>query len=124
MDVARGDAVILMDSDLQHPPDLIPRMIELWREGWDIVSAIRQDTPGASAFKRLTSRAFYSVFNFLSDTPIVPGAADFCLLSRRAHRSIREMPERHRFLAGMVSWFGFQRRLLPNAAAAGGAGQS
>ena len=109
LDAARGDAVIMMDSDLQHPPTLIPDMIRLWREGHDVVSAVRRATEKSGLFKGFTSAAFYWLINFLSDTNIVRGAADFCLLSRQAHRALRRLPERHRFLRGMVSWVGFRR---------------
>ena len=112
LDAARGDAVVMMDSDLQHPPALIPEMVRLWREGHDVVSAVRKATGKSGLFKRLSSRAFYGVINFLSDTRIVSGAADFCLLSRQAHRALRKLPERHRFLRGMVSWIGFRRAFL------------
>src|SRR3989441_4043030 len=112
LDAARGDAVIMMDSDLQHPPGLIPDMIRLWREGHDVVSAVRQATEKSGLFKGLTSAVFYWLINFLSDTSIVRGAADFCLLSRQAHRALRRLPERHRFLRGMVSWIGFWRTFL------------
>jgi dolichol-phosphate mannosyltransferase len=107
-----------MDSDLQHPPALIPKMLDLWREGNDIVSAVRQTTADASLLKRLTSGGFYWLINHLSDTHVVPGAADFYLLSRPAHEAMKRMPERHRFLRGMISWIGFRRALLPFTAPA------
>ena len=113
LEVARGDAVVMMDSDLQHPPALIRRMVELWREGHDVVSAMRKSTEDASFFKRFTSDGFYRLLNILSDTPVTAGVADFCLLSRRAHVALRNMPERHRFLRGMISWIGFKRALVP-----------
>ncbi len=112
LDAARGDAIIMMDSDLQHPPGLIPEMIRLWREGHDVVSAVRQATEKSGLLKGFTSAVFYSLINFLSDTDIVRGAADFCLLSRQAHRALRRLPERHRFLRGMVSWVGFKRAFV------------
>jgi len=112
LDAARGDAVIMMDSDLQHPPALIPDMIRLWREGHDVVSAVRQATEKSRLFKGFASAVFYWLINFLSDTNIVRGAADFCLLSRQAHRALRRLPERHRFLRGMVSWVGFKRAFV------------
>ena len=113
LDAARGSAVVLMDCDLQHPPDLIPRMVSLWREGNDIVSTVRRSSEGTSWFKRVTSATFYWVLNHISETPIEPGGADFCLLSKRVRDSIVEMPERHRFLRGLISWVGFKRSLLP-----------
>src|ERR1051325_3484727 len=109
LDAARGDAVIMMDSDLQHPPSLIPEMVCLWREGNDVASEVAQDTEKTGLFKGFTLASFYWLINFLSDTSIVRGAADFCLLSRRAHRALRRLPERHRFLRGMVTWVGFRR---------------
>jgi polyisoprenyl-phosphate glycosyltransferase len=117
LDLAQGDAVVMLDSDLQHPPHLIPRMIELWQEGHDIVSAVRDDTEDASFAKRLTSRAFYALVRRMTDREIVPGAADFCLLARPAYLALRRMPERHRFLRGMVAWIGFRRTYLHYRAA-------
>jgi dolichol-phosphate mannosyltransferase len=113
LDVADADAVVILDSDLQHPPSLIPEMVRLWQAGgFDVVSAVRRHTAGASAFKQWSARMFYWLINKLSDTPIIPGAADFCLLSRRAHHALLQMPERHRFLRGMVSWIGFARTTI------------
>jgi dolichol-phosphate mannosyltransferase len=124
LDAAQGDAVVVMDSDLQHPPALIPQMVKLWREGHDIVSAIRQTTADSTAFKRLTSGAFYWLVNKLSDTRIIPGAADFCLLSHQAHQALRRLPERHRFLRGLVSWIGYRRAFVMFEAPARPAGHS
>jgi dolichol-phosphate mannosyltransferase len=109
LDLATGDAVIMLDSDLQHPPSLIPKMVELWLQGHEIVSAVRDQTSGASLMKRLTSRAFYALMRRVTDREIVAGAADFCLLARPAYRALRRMPERHRFLRGMIAWIGFRR---------------
>src|SRR5438046_2435730 len=75
LDAARGDAVIMMDSDLQHPPEMVPEMVRLWREGHDVVSAVRKATGKSSFLKRVSSRAFYGLINFLSDTRVVSGAA-------------------------------------------------
>lgn len=111
-DVAKGDAVILMDSDMQHPPHLVPEMVARWRAGADVVSAVRRFTEDASLFKRVTAWAFYGALNRISDTRIVPNAADFVLLSRPAHEALQRMPERHRFLRGMVSWIGFRREFV------------
>jgi len=113
LDAADGDAVIMMDADLQHPPALIPEMVARWKEGADIVSTVRRATQGVSLLKREASHVFYSVINLLSDTYVVPGAADFCLLSRRAHRALSSVRERQRFLRGIVSWIGFNRTLIP-----------
>lgn len=124
LDVADGDAVVMMDADLQHPPAVIPQLVAAWRSGSDVVSTIRETTADATLLKRFTSWGFYWLVNRLSDTPIVHGAADFCLLSRRAHQALLAMPERHRFLRGMVSWIGFQRSFVRFAAASRVAGVS
>jgi len=123
-DVARGDLLVLMDSDLQHPPALIPALVARWRAGADVVSAVRLRTAGASWFKRATADLFYGLLNSISDTRIVPGAADFVLLSRRAHEALLRMPERHRFLRGMVSWIGFRREFVEYEAPRRSAGES
>jgi polyisoprenyl-phosphate glycosyltransferase len=124
MDFACGDAVIMLDSDLQHPVSLIPVLIERWREGHEIVSAVRQETAGVSWFKRFSSRAFYTLLNAVSAVEIPDGAADFCLISRRVADTLSKMRERHRFLRGMISWSGFRRDLVSYRAAARAAGHS
>lgn len=116
LDAAVGDALIMMDADLQHPPTLIPELVARWRQGADVVSAIRTETAGESRFKRVTSRLFYRVLNSLSTTKVPAGAADFCLLSRRVCVSLRRMPERHRFLRGLISWVGYARAYVPYVA--------
>lgn len=113
LDAAEGDAVIMMDSDLQHPPSLIPELVQKWREGFDVVSGIRLATAGETWFKGTTSRGFYSLLNALSSTKVPMGAADFCLVSRRVCDSLKNMPERHRFLRGLISWAGFRRAFVP-----------
>ena len=124
LDVSLGSAVVMMDADLQHPPSVIPQMIALWRGGYDVVSAVREDTEGATWLKRATADVFYWLINRFGETAIVPGAADFCLLSVRAHAAVCAMPERHRFLRGMVSWIGFNRTYVPFQAPRRVAGQS
>ncbi len=124
LDAASGDAIVMLDSDLQHPPSLIPDMVTRWREGFEIVSAVRVATTGAGVMKRASARLFYWLINRLSDTPIVLGAADFVLLSQSAHRALQSMPERHRFLRGMVSWIGFRRTFIEYRAAGRSAGDT
>lgn len=124
LDIASGDAVVVMDSDLQHPPELIPELIRQWRIGHDVVLAVREQTHGASLFKRLTSNGFYWVFNILSDVKLTPGAADFCLLSQRAHQTLCDMPEQRRFLRGMIAWMGFETARVFYTAPERFAGQS
>lgn len=124
LDVTLGSAVVMMDADLQHPPSIVPQMIALWRSGHDVVSAVRADTEGATWFKRATANVFYWLINRSGETSIVPGAADFCLLSARAHAAVCAMPERHRFLRGMVSWIGFDRAYVRFQAPRRPAGES
>jgi dolichol-phosphate mannosyltransferase len=124
IDFACGDAVILMDSDLQHPPDLIPQMVRAWQQGAQIVSCVRADTADAPVFKKLTSKGFYTLFNLVSETKLPVGAADFCLLARPVYEQLRQMPERHRFLRGMVAWTGFRREMIDYIAPARAAGKS
>jgi dolichol-phosphate mannosyltransferase len=124
MDAAVGDAVVIMDSDMQHPPALVPELVRQWRAGNDVVSAIRQQTDGESWFKGVTSRGFYRLLNSMSGTKVPQGAADFCLLSKRVCTSLRSMPERHRFLRGLVSWVGYKRVLIPYTAPERAAGKT
>ena len=121
---AEADAVVLMDADLQHPPALIPELIAAWRADHDVVSAVRKDTPDAGLLKRWSSGAFYRIFNLLSDVRLVPGVADFTLLSRRARGALLDMPERHRVLRAMISWTGMPRALVSYTAAPRAAGTS
>ena len=104
---ATGDAVITMDADLQHPPELLPKMIERWRSGFDIVSMVRRPSQHEGWFKRVTSRGFYRFINALSDVKIKDGVADFRLLDRRVVKKLNSMKERGRFVRGMISWTGF-----------------
>jgi len=113
LDLAEGDAVITMDSDGQHPPNRIPEMLELFDAGYEIVLMQRVEDQQPSLFKRWTSRTFYRILNWISDTKIVPGAADFRLLSRKVVDSLKDMREYHRFLRGMVAWTGFRSVILP-----------
>jgi dolichol-phosphate mannosyltransferase len=124
LDFAGGEAVIMMDTDLQHPPELIPEMVQKWKDGFDIVSAVRDDSEGTSWFKNVTSRGFYSLLNRLSRTHIPTGVADFNLLSWKVYRVLRGMRERHRFIRGMISWMGFNRSFVYYTAPERTAGES
>jgi dolichol-phosphate mannosyltransferase len=104
---ARGQAVIMMDADLQHPPELLPQLVAKWREGFQIVHAVRRDPPNLSWFKRATSRAYYKMFAFLSGVEIEPGAADFRLLDRQVLDEILQFEEEGLFLRGIVHWVGY-----------------
>jgi glycosyltransferase involved in cell wall biosynthesis len=113
LDLVDGDVVISMDGDGQNPPSLIPEMLSLHRNGYDIVLMQRLDRIRMPVLKRLTSSTFYWVIRRLSNTPIIPGAADFRLMGRNAVQALRQMPEYHRFLRGMVTWMGFKTAILP-----------
>ena len=108
LDVAEGDAVVIMDGDLQHPPETIPVFLRRWREGYDIVYGVRRDRRDDGATRRALSKAFYRVFNKLSTTPITPDAGDFRLMDRKVVEAIRRMRERARFMKGIYSWVGFK----------------
>jgi dolichol-phosphate mannosyltransferase len=113
MDATEGDIVITMDGDGQHPPEMIPQMIDLVRQGYDVVQTQRVDEAQPASFKKWTSGLFYRLINAISGTRVLPGAADFRALSRQAVDALKAMPEYHRFLRGMVSWIGFSVIILP-----------
>jgi dolichol-phosphate mannosyltransferase len=113
LDASRGDFVISMDADGQHPPELIPQMIQLFLTGYDIVQAQRIDEMQAPSFKRVTSSIFYSLINRISGTQMTSGAADFRGMSRQTVEALRTMPEYHRFLRGMITWMGYRSVILP-----------
>jgi dolichol-phosphate mannosyltransferase len=110
---ARGDAIVMLDTDMQHPPTLIPALVDQWRSGFDVVQTIRADDSKLSWFKRISSRFFYRVMGYFSDVEIRPAAADFRLMSRRALDALLQMGESHRFLRGMVRWLGFRVAEIP-----------
>jgi dolichol-phosphate mannosyltransferase len=113
LDASRGDAVVTLDADGQHPPEMIPQMLDLIAQGYDIVQGQRADDARLGRFKKWTSGWFYRLLNFISGTRVLPGAADFRAMSRRAVDALKSMPEYHRFLRGMVSWIGFKSAILP-----------
>jgi polyisoprenyl-phosphate glycosyltransferase len=104
-----GGAAIIMDADLQDPPEVILDMIRLWEEGYDVVYGVRTDREGETRFKLLTARLFYRIIRWLSETEIPLDTGDFRLLDRKVVDAILAMPERDRFLRGMVSWTGFRQ---------------
>jgi len=108
LDIADGNAVILMDGDLQHPPEVIPQFLAKWREGFDIVYGVRKNRDRDGVLRRGFTRVFYRLFNSVSNTPITPDAGDFRLLDRKVVDAIRRMRERARFMKGIYSWVGFK----------------
>lgn len=124
IDAALGDAVVLIDADLQDPPEVIHQMIAKWLDGYDVVYGTRTERPGESVFKLATARGFYRLLNKLSDVPIPLDTGDFRLMSRAVVDTLRAMPERDRFVRGMVSWVGFNQIAIPYKRAERFAGQS
>ncbi len=113
LDHASGDAVVVLDADLQDPPDLIPKMIEKWCSGYEVVYGVRTARHGESALKKLTAKLFYAVIVHLSGVNIPGNTGDFRLMDRKVVDALRRMPEQKRFLRGMVSWAGFRSCPLP-----------
>jgi glycosyltransferase involved in cell wall biosynthesis len=106
---AAGDCVVVIDADLQDPPEVIREMVALWREGYQVVYGVRADRDGETAFKKWTARAFYRIINRLSRVEMPLDAGDFRLMDRRVVEVLLSMPERDRYLRGMVSWIGFRQ---------------
>jgi glycosyltransferase involved in cell wall biosynthesis len=104
---ARGDAVVMIDGDLQDPPELIPKMLDGWRHGADVVYAVREARAGENRFKLWSAHAFYRLFGRLANIELTPDSGDFRLMGRRALDALLSMPERNRFLRGMTVWVGF-----------------
>jgi dolichol-phosphate mannosyltransferase len=116
LDLARGDAVISMDGDLQHPPSLIPAMVAKWREGFQIVNTVRTKTQNQGIVKDFTSRLFYYIFKWISGLPLETGSADFRLMDQRVVQIIRQLNEPPLFLRGLIAWVGFNTTTIPYVA--------
>jgi glycosyltransferase involved in cell wall biosynthesis len=113
LDRARGDLVLLMDADLQHPPALIPDMLRAWREGADMVYTVRATRGDESFLKKLGTRVFYRIVNAGSAVPIPANAGDFRLLDRSVVGALKSLPERNRFMKGLYAWVGFRSVAVP-----------
>jgi polyisoprenyl-phosphate glycosyltransferase len=113
LDHAVGDAVVMLDADLQDPPELIPRMLDHWRAGCDVVYAVRERREGESRFKLATARWFYRLFDKLAQVDLQHNSGDFRLLDRRALDALLSMRERNRFLRGMTVWVGYRQAAVP-----------
>ena len=108
MDNAQGDAVVTMDGDLQHPPELIEQLVDLWEKGFEVVQTVRKSTEDASIFKNITSSAYYKIINKMSKVKITPGGSDFRLLDRKAVEAFKLYRERARFIRGLINNLGFK----------------
>jgi len=106
---ATGDAVVIMDSDLQDPPELIPQLVQAWHDGADVAFAVRRERQGETWFKKTTASAYYRCLRWLSDTAIPADTGDFRLITREVVEALRSMPERDRYMRGMVAWVGFRQ---------------
>jgi polyisoprenyl-phosphate glycosyltransferase len=113
LDFADGDAVVVMDADLQDPPELLPRLLELFREGYDVVSPQRVSRQSETLFKRWTAKLFYCVVSRLTNQRLTPDVGDFRLLSRRAVLAIRSLREQHRYMRGLAAWLGMKEAVVP-----------
>jgi glycosyltransferase involved in cell wall biosynthesis len=109
LDYSSGQAAVVMDADLQDPPEVIPRLIEQWRKGFDVVFAVRAKRQGEGLFKRATAAIFYRLFRRMTATEIPLDAGDFRLMSRRAIDTLQSIRERNRFIRGLAGWIGFRQ---------------
>src|SRR3954468_20269641 len=121
---ARGDAVVMIDADLQDPPEVIPALVERWRDGADVVYAVRESREGETRMKLLTAHVFYRLMARLAQIELPVDAGDFRLMDRRALEALLSMPERSRFLRGMTVWVGFTQTAVPYAREARSAGRT
>lgn len=109
LDYAEGDAVITMDGDMQHPPEMLPSLISIWEDGFEVVQTIRLSTEGVSWFKSFTSEIFYKLINSMSKIRVQEGGSDFRLLDKKVVQSFRLFKERARFIRGMISAIGYRQ---------------
>jgi len=124
LDSSRGRAVVVIDADLQDPPEAIPDLVAKWREGYEVVYAVRSEREGETWFKKLTAALFYRVIYRITDVKIPLDTGDFRLLDRQVVDTLNSMRERHRFLRGMASWVGFRQIGVPYRRAARLTGQT
>lgn len=111
--IAAGKAAITMDSDLQHPPEVIADLVASWKQGNNLVYAIRRNRDTDGPLRRFYSRAFYMIFRTIAEIQMPRGAGDFCLLDRKVIDAVNALPERNRFMKGLVSWVGFKQATVP-----------
>ena len=124
LDYSRGQAIVIIDTDLQDPPELISELVQKWREGYEVVYAVRTEREGESWFKRTTAAVFYRLINRITDVDIPLDAGDFRLLDRKVVEALKKMREHHRFPRAMTAWVGFRQIGVPYKRAARQAGQT
>jgi polyisoprenyl-phosphate glycosyltransferase len=109
VDIAKANAVITMDGDMQHPPDLLPVLLQKWEEGYDVVYTRREDDKNLSYFKKKTSKSFYNIMNYLSEVKFEPGTADFRLMDEKVVQVFTDFSENELFIRGLINWLGFKQ---------------
>jgi dolichol-phosphate mannosyltransferase len=124
LDYSRGQAVVVMDADLQDPPEVIVKMVERWREGYEVVYAVREEREGETLFKKATASLFYRLINKITDVDIPVDTGDFRLMDRKVVDALSSMRERHRFPRAMVAWVGFKQTGVSYRRAARMAGET
>jgi len=124
LDAARGEAIVSIDADLQDPPELIPALVAKWRDGYDVVYAVRDSRAGEAHVRLAAIRVFYRLLSRITTTDIPEDVGDYRLLSRRAADALRAMPERARFLRGMAGWIGYRQTSIAYARQPRAAGES
>ena len=124
LDYASGEAVITMDADLQHPPEIIPRLLAKWQEGAEIVNTVRQEAQDAGFVKKITARFFYWLINKIAKIDLKANTADYRLLDKKVVATLRTLKERSRFIRGLVSWVGFKQVFVEYQAEERFAGQT
>lgn len=109
MDYAAGECMVIIDGDLQDPPELIPDMIKIWRDGYDVVYGKRKSRQGESLFKKITAKAYYRILRGLTNVDIPVDTGDFRLIDRKVCEALKQLPERSRYVRGLMSWVGFKQ---------------
>lgn len=109
IDMATGDAIVLIDADLQDPPEQIKNMVDLWHQGYDVVYGKRKKRNGETLFKRFTAKCFYKVLSYIAEVDIPMDTGDFRLIDKSVATAFSSMPERNRFVRGMIAWVGFHQ---------------
>lgn len=112
MEATQGDAIITMDGDMQHPPALIPELLSLWEEGYDVVQTVRDDTEEASLFKKQTSSMYYKLLNAMAEVTIQEGGSDFRLITRQVRDTVNRFQEHSRFIRGIIGGIGYRQTTL------------
>jgi len=112
MDYAAGECMVIIDGDLQDPPELIPDMIKIWRDGYDVVYGKRKSRQGETFFKKITARAYYRILRGLTNVDIPVDTGDFRLIDRKVSEALKQLPERSRYVRGLMSWVGFKQTAI------------